>query len=118
LTNFVQAIPDFSTLAEPELVGMLLSDPNTRVSRVKTRDGAPLPEGVPPFIASPVEFDEKKLDLQDLQVRLIDFGEGKISSCSPIGSRSCHQLTLSDSVHDIYQTRRAHTFPKYPSRTH
>ena len=37
------------------------------------------PDGVPAFVSSPVTFDEKKLDMETLLVKLIDFGEGKVS---------------------------------------
>lgn len=79
LSNFVLAMPDFSTFAETDVVRKLFSDPKGNVTKAKTKDGSPLPEGVPAFVSSPVTFDEKKVDLDDLLVKLVDFGEGKLT---------------------------------------
>jgi serine/threonine protein kinase len=79
LSNFVLARPDFSTFAETEVVRKLFSDPKGNVTKVKTKDGSPLPEGVHAFVSSPVTFDEKKVDLDNLLVKLVDFGGGKLT---------------------------------------
>ena len=79
LSNFVLAKPDFSTFAETEVVRKLFSDPKGNVTKVKTKDGSPLPEGVHAFVSSPVTFDEKKVDLDNLLVKLVDFGGGKLT---------------------------------------
>jgi hypothetical protein len=69
LSNFVLARPDFSTFAETEVVRKLFSDPKGNVTKVKTKDGSPLPDGVHAFVSSPVTFDEKKVDLDNLRFR-------------------------------------------------
>jgi hypothetical protein len=76
LSNFVLTRPDFSTFAETEVVRKLFSDPK---GNVKTKDGSPLPEGVHAFVSSPVTFDEKKVGLDNLLVKLVDFGGGKLT---------------------------------------
>jgi len=79
LSNFVLSRPDFSTFAETEVVHKLFSDPKGNVTKVKTKDGSPLPEGVNAFVSSPVTFNEKKVDLDNLLVKLVDFGGGKLT---------------------------------------
>ncbi|KAF2105293.1 kinase-like domain-containing protein [Lophiotrema nucula] len=75
LANLVLALPDFSGLTEADVISKLLPDPKGCIIPIKMKDGTPLPPGVPESICSPCPFYEPKLDLDDLQVKLIDFGE-------------------------------------------
>ncbi|KAK3942684.1 kinase-like domain-containing protein [Diplogelasinospora grovesii] len=75
LSKFVLALPDLSTLTEAALVSKLWPPPKGTVNPVKMKDGSPLPDGVPESVCRPCPFDNSKLDLEDRQVRLIDFGE-------------------------------------------
>lgn len=66
-------------MVEADVVSKLVPDPKNSMTPVKMKDGSPLPAGVPETVCETCSMDELKLDLEDLQVRLIDFGEGKIS---------------------------------------
>jgi hypothetical protein len=76
LANYVLSLPDFSALSEVEIVSKLVPNPKDSASPVKMKDGLPIPAGVPESVCQPCPFYPPKLDSEDLQIKLIDFGEG------------------------------------------